>query len=658
MPEYLAPGVYIEETSFRSKSIEGVSTSTAGFVGPCRYGPTEGEPELLTSFAEFERIYGGLDQLDFGGTLTHNYLAHAVRAFFEEGGKRLYVARVNDGGVAAAYANAAPEPPPEDEEEDGEGGGEEEEEEEPEPEPEVEFDNFSLTARFVGAAGNFRVSFIGTAGANVLITDPVDSKVKLKQVKTYDTVLVINPLPEPDTAPASGTVVLYDISQDGDTTILTNAEGTHLRLINGVLESDAEGDYSPVDAADYDIRQVLVAVAIERPISRPKRPEIRYSSAQVLEGFRLNPDHPRSLTKYFIESPIGRLAQLTVPFSFESTDTTGAAIGADLLGEDAITAMGTRGSAASTRTATYTLTGGTDGDRPGATEYLGEVNATTEIKSGLRSFEDLEDISIVAAPGYSFEWTGADAEQTQGYLIAHCEQMRYRIAVLDSGSGYAISEVRSQRGKIDTTHAALYYPWVRILDPITEEELHLPPSGFVAGIYARNDIENGVHKAPANEVVRLAVGFELTLNKAQQDVLNPEGINCFRFFEGRGRRLWGARTASSDPEWKYVNLRRYFAYLERSIEKGTQWVVFEPNDDTLWARVRQTVSDFLFNEWKSNHLLGTKPEEAYFVRCDRSTMTQNDLDNGRLICLVGVSPIRPAEFVIFRIGQWTADANQ
>jgi phage tail sheath protein FI len=236
--------------------------------------------------------------------------------------------------------------------------------------------------------------------------------------------------------------------------------------------------------------------------------------------------------------------------------------------------------------------------------------------------------------------------------------MRYRIAVLDSADGQAISDVRSYRAQVDTSWAALYYPWVRIVDPITDNEINLPPSGFVAGIYARNDVTRGVHKAPANEVVLGAIGFETMLNKGQQDVLNPEGINCFRYFDGRGYRLWGARTVSSDPEWKYVNLRRYFAYLERSIELGTQWVVFEPNSSYLWGNVRRTVEDFLFNEWKNGHLMGDKPEQAYFVRCDLSTMTQNDLDNGRLVCQIGVSPIRPAEFVIFRIGQWTADSKQ
>jgi hypothetical protein len=179
----------------------------------------------------------------------------------------------------------------------------------------------------------------------------------------------------------------------------------------------------------------------------------------------------------------------------------------------------------------------------------------------------------------------------------------------------------------------------------------------VAGIYARSDILRGVFKAPANEVVRGLTKFEININKARQDVLNPEGINALRFFEGRGNRVWGARTMSSDPEWKYVNVRRLFIFLEHSIDKGTQWAVFEPNNERLWANIRSTIEDFLLVQWKSGALMGGKPEEAFFVRCDRTTMTQNDLDNGRLVCLIGVAPTYPAEYVIFRIGQWTADSQ-
>jgi phage tail sheath protein FI len=154
--------------------------------------------------------------------------------------------------------------------------------------------------------------------------------------------------------------------------------------------------------------------------------------------------------------------------------------------------------------------------------------------------------------------------------------------------------------------------------------------------------------------VRSAIGLETSIDKSEQEVLNPEGINCFRAFAGRGIRLWGARTVSSDPNWKYVKLRRYFAYVEHSIDKGTQWAVFEPNGETLWASVRRVIENFLLAEWRGGALVGDRAEKAFFVKSDRTTMTQGDLDSGRLICLVGMAPLRPADFVIFRIGQWTA----
>jgi hypothetical protein len=372
----------------------------------------------------------------------------------------------------------------------------------------------------------------------------------------------------------------------------------------------------------------------------------------------VEPDHtqagmPDSLSAKFAAVPNNLAQARSLPIVIE--------LGADVEnGVDVLTAIfGFNASDFSTPDeplfAEVSLTGGNDGLRPTASEYEGVEEPG---KTGLKIFEDLDDISIVAAPGSTFGYENgyrADANTIINLLISHARRMRYRIAVLDSGAGQSISQVRALRARFDSTYAALYYPWVRVLDPVTRKEINLPPSGFVAGIYARNDINRAVYKAPANEVVNLALGFEKLLNKSQQDVLNPEGINCFRFFEGRGFRLWGARTISSDPEWKYVNLRRYFAYLEHSIDKGTQWAVFEPNGEQLWGNVRRTIEDFLLNEWQMGALLGDKPEKAYFVKCDRSTMTQNDLDNGRLVCLIGLAPLRPAEFVIFRIGQWTAD---
>jgi hypothetical protein len=313
----------------------------------------------------------------------------------------------------------------------------------------------------------------------------------------------------------------------------------------------------------------------------------------------------------------------------------------------------------------YLLEGGGDGVLPIGINYEGDEVEFQDFlndplqspKNGLLAFESVEDISIVAAPGYSAIPNGDDMFSVQSAVIDHCEKMKYRIAVLDTPPDQLVSGALDHRNLRSSNYAALYYPWIVVANPLRDERLKLPPSGFVAGIYARNDTEHEVFKAPANEVVRLAIDFEQRLNKAQQDVLNPAGVNCFRFFPGRGFLLWGARTISDDPEWKYVSLRRYFAYLEHSIDRGTQWVVFENNSRQLWDNVRHTIEDFLLNEWKMGGLIGDKPEQAYFVRCDMTTMTQNDLDNGRLVCLIGVAPVRPAEFVIFRIGQWTATSN-
>jgi phage tail sheath protein FI len=203
--------------------------------------------------------------------------------------------------------------------------------------------------------------------------------------------------------------------------------------------------------------------------------------------------------------------------------------------------------------------------------------------------------------------------------------------------------------------AALYYPWIEAaLEPAGNsnpaQEL-VAPSGHIAGIYARVDAEKGVHRTPANEIIRGASGLKVELTAQQQEALNPQGINCIRALPGRGIRVWGARTTSDDPQWKYVNVRRLLIFLEESIEKGTRWAVFEPNGETLWRKVAATVSDFLLGVWRNGALMGSKPEKAFFVKCDRTTMTQDDIDNGRLVCLIGVAPLKPAEFVIFRIGQ-------
>jgi phage tail sheath protein FI len=645
MPEYLAPGVYVEEVSFRSKSIEGVSTTTTGFIGPARNGPVDLEPDLITSLSEFERTYGDGQQLDFKDYgSTPNFLWHAARAFFEEGGKRLYVVRVFlasslvDDGVANWNLPAGMSAD----------------------------DVMMVAARFPGFGGNRRVSFKVRIGQNVLSSN-ADGQPTVRGLLNQDIVWIgtTSPGSPPDNLIFQGGFYkaesFFDPKTQEDTWRFVDESGNTREL--RPTSPPASGAFDP---DEDEIRVVKVTVTVF-----PSDPTDPRGTTQVWEDLALDPAHllsgaPDSLTFTFHPDPTkltNRALASTLPLAItagQNVKQTGLGILKALSAASGgnLGAASWQGAGGLERIFNITLEGGNDGLRPTATEYEGRASENEPFKTGLKAFEDIEDISIVATPGATYRLEDgyrSNAMTIVSLLISHAERMRYRIAVLDAGDSQTLAAVRAMRAKFDSKYAALYYPWVRILDPITRKELHLPPSGFVAGIYARNDIQRAVYKAPANEVVNLALGFEILLNKSQQDVLNPEGINCFRFFEGRGFRLWGARTISSDPEWKYVNLRRYFAYLERSIDKGTQWAVFEPNGEALWANIRRTIEDFLLNEWMSGALLGDKPEKAYFVKCDRSTMSQNDLDNGRLICQIGVAPLRPAEFVIFRIGQWTAD---
>jgi Bacteriophage tail sheath protein len=584
MPEYLAPGVYVEETSFRAKSIEGVGTSTTAFVGPTRKGPyrvdveDQETPELLTSFGDFLRIYGSYTDFALGGGAPNtNYLAHAVLAFFNEGGARLYVSRAVSATAASASVAVTPPATP-------------------------AADSVGFAARFPGSVGN-------------------------------------------------GEVVVREIVSPGSlVTMASAAVGTLLRSgpdATPVHHVKVGTQWRPAaDLADPAADPAALAGATPRFITLQISAFDADREDMSWDELGYDPGHPRWVGHILAQEPTRRADYLQNPFAIAIGGGVGAiALHTALFTGAAVNAQGVLENH-------FILAGGLDGAAPTTAEYalaLGEIAA-------------LEDISIVAAPGSS---AYADAQAIAGALIAHAETRRaYRIAVLDSPPLQTPGQMRTLRGQMDSIRAALYYPWVVVSNPNARagrddipREIAQPPSGYVCGIYARNDVQRGVYKAPANEVVRSALRFEIDVNFGQQELLNPLGVNCLRLLSGRGYRVWGARLISSDPEWKYVSDRRYFNYLEASIDRGTQWAVFEPNGERLWANIRQTISDFLYNEWRSGALLGSTVEEAFFVRCDRSTMTQNDLDNGRLICLIGVAIIKPAEFVIFRIGQKTADAR-
>lgn len=276
-------------------------------------------------------------------------------------------------------------------------------------------------------------------------------------------------------------------------------------------------------------------------------------------------------------------------------------------------------------------------------------------RTGLSAFEEIKEISIVYAPDLH-KLQPTVMGQLWGDLKAHCESQN-RFVILDTPPNLAeVSEIWPPAEAV-SKYAAYYYPWIKTYDPLTKDLKFVPPGGHIAGIYARSDVERGVHKAPANEIVIGASEVEFTLTKGAQDILNPRGVNCIRSFQGRGILVWGARTTIPDALWKYINVRRLFIFVEESIKDGTQWVVFEPNNEKLWARVKQTITQFLTRVWKDGALMGTTPEEAFFVKCDRTTMTQDDIDNGRLIVQIGIAPTKPAEFVIFRIAQWAGGSS-
>ncbi len=308
----------------------------------------------------------------------------------------------------------------------------------------------------------------------------------------------------------------------------------------------------------------------------------------------------------------------------------------------------------------YTLSGG--GIKPlTAADFIGSAADRT----GLGGLEGLDEVRLVVCPDVMAGYDGSKEAQervkmVQEAMIAHCERLRYRFAVLDTPPGLNAQQAKEWRQYVnfDSSYAAMYYPWIRIADlsGTGSTSKLVPPSGHMVGIYNRTDANRGVHKAPANDVVLGAVDLEIYLSKGEQDVLNPLGVNCIRSFPARGIRVWGARTLSSNGAWRYVCVRRLFIMVEASMDLGLSWVVFEPNDATLWAKVTRDVTSFLRVVWLGGALFGATPDQAFYVKCDAELNPLEIRDIGQLIIEVGLAPVKPAEFVIFRISQW-AGAN-
>lgn len=604
MAEYLSPGVYVEEFESGGKPMEGVGTSTAGFVGLAQRGPVEGVPQLITNFSDFRRTYGGyLSQNEFG---EYRFLAYAVESFFTNGGARCFVMRVAppDARCAVGYA------------------------------PSKENAVLTFTAKNPGMWGDdIRIVLHPSSKAKTQILEVLDTP----DGKRYRAKNSAGFLP--------GDVVAFT---ENDKTVYNRV----VKNQDNVLTFHEE---YPDSIVDTNLLPVKVITTCEFSM------EVRYQDiTEIYENVSFNVSASNFIEKATAKSDLIVAAyhnggntrgvsdeQGDMELESSADAEEGAAAGADKGNGSILHPMEELGVSA------VSLAAGSNGSvgEVSASDFIGTDKGAGK-RTGIQSFVDNDVVSIIAAPGI----TEPNVLLT---LTAHCENLASRFAVLDvPRDAKKVQDVLAHRDIFDSDYAAMYHPWLEVFDPLDKKNIAIPPSGAVMGIYARSDNTRGVHKAPANEVVRACVGLDCQFNKGEQDILNPKGVNLIRSFPGQGIRVWGARTVSSNPSWKYINVRRLFIFIEESIKANTSWAVFEPNDTALWVRVQRTISVFLTNLWRNGSLMGASPEEAFFVNIGRNTMSQDDIDNGRLVCVIGVAPVKPAEFVIFRITQKTSEAGE
>ncbi|MCM1493442.1 MAG: phage tail sheath subtilisin-like domain-containing protein [Muribaculaceae bacterium] len=576
MAEYLSPGVYVEEFESGGKSMEGVGTSTAGFVGLAERGSVEGVPQLVTNFADFRRKYGSyLSENEFG---DYRFLAYAVEHFFINGGARAFIARVAPQDAKCAVGTIPAAAP-----------------------------ILTITAKNPGLWGN---------SVNIVITP--GSKAKTQILDVLETAQGKRYSVKNGAGFVAGDIVMY-------TDQSTVSYNRVVKSQDNIIEFATDFDESVIDRELLPVKTISTCEFCF---------EVRMEDqVELYENVSFNIDAPGYIEKKTAKSELVKVS--CQPPQGEEAAAPFLAL-AENDGEKAVLSV--------------SLAGGSNGsvDSLSAAEFIGTDGGAGK-RSGIQSFLDNDNVSLMAVPGVT-------DPNVQLMLVAHCENTASRFAVLDlPRDAKKIDEVTAHRDIFDTEYGALYHPWLTVFDPLDKRNIAIPPSGSVLGVYARSDNTRGVHKAPANEVVRACVGLDCAFNKGEQDILNPKGVNLIRSFPGMGIRVWGARTATSNPGWKYINVRRLFIYIEESIKANTNWAVFEPNDEVLWVRVKRTIEVFLTGMWRDGSLAGASPGEAFFVNVGHETMSQDDIDNGRLVCVIGVAPVKPAEFVIFRISQKTGD---
>lgn len=596
MAEYLSPGVYVEEYDSGATPMQGVSTSTAGFVGLAERGPVVGQPQLVTSFADYRRMYGGyLSEAGYGKA---RFLPYAVEQFFANGGSRAYIMRaVPDGAKAGTVTTGV----------------------------------LKLTAASPGSwADNMRVTVEPSYKAKTQVYAVNGADLTLKNADGFN---------------AGDVVELFDGSKTAYATIKS--------ALDKVITLDAP---CTLDVADTKVGTAKYVRTCEISITARLDDTVETFPNLCLKPEALNYAPVRTEKSELIKVEIlpaqAKAAAPAAPVTKngDKKDEKDAPAPAPITAPAkaaGITPYELCGGTGDQMV--LTLAGGSNGPVLNVTPdaYLGKDDGPGK-RTGLQAFLENSNVSIMAVPGVT-------APEVQAGLISYCENKKSCFAILDVPMEMKkTNDVANFRDMYDSTYAAMYHPWLQMYDAGAKRSDYFPPSGAIAGIYARSDNDQGVHKAPANEVVRGCTGLSCSYNTGEQDILNPIGVNLIRAFTGRGIRVWGARTISSNGLWKYLNVRRLFIYIEESIKSNTNWVVFEPNSENLWGRVTRTISTFLATCWRDGALAGASPDQAFFVECGPTTMTQDDIDNGRLICKIGIAPVKPAEFVIFQITQKTA----
>lgn len=671
MAEYLSPGVYVEEFDSGIKAMEGVGTSTAGFIGMAQKGPVKGMPVLLTGMADYQRRFGGyLPERTYG---SQRFLPYAVEQFFNNGGATCYVMRVCDqsqeGGAAAATGQA------------GAAGSE----------------FITVAAADPGEWGNaIHIRLKENLKTKSLITAKLPAAAVQKSLELLEaehTALLARQAAESALAEAvknaekaeNDYAEAAEENKEECRAVLEKAnlavkdaqaadaaaEKTLAEAKNAYEDACADMYYEVKDSSSFQAGDMVCIKAAGI------LPEVRYTVIEKIDGNKVYPKwatYEKQAEKASGDAA-GYYMYLT-EWDLSAQDNTAAESYAGIgFNEDRsnylpdsaeksklfVIKVNTKKLVSGVMEELVkpcidrqeediyfdiTMSGGADAAvKMDPDIYLGKDPGDPGSRTGLEAFKTLTDVSIMAIPGIT-------DKNVQSGLVTHCENMSSRFAILDMPlEDKDVADLQAFRENVDSTFSAMYHPWLQGYDGLLKKNVYFPPSGSMAGVYARTDNTRGVHKAPANEIVKNCTGLSVNYNEAEQGKLNPKGINLIRAIPGQGIRVWGARTCSSDGNWKYVNVRRLFIYIEESIKANTNWAVFEPNDELLWSRVEGTIKVFLTTLWRNGALTGSSAEEAFFINIGKSTMTQDDILNGRLICVIGVAPVRPAEFVIFRITQ-------